>query len=557
MPEIFDYRRALQSFQDARFKATMQDILARLGGNSNELLSYDEVARKLKLHARTERGIQQIPLKAIIGSVGRYTDFTRSFLPRETTNPERWARVKTLMEDPTSPGWPPIEVYQVGEAYFVLDGNHRVSVARQEGFETIEAHVFEVKTNIPLTPDTSPDDLIIKTEYADFLAQTEFDRLIPGIALDVTVPGQYKKLYEHIEVHRYFMGIELGREVSPAEAVVHWYDTVYTPVLDPIRQRGLLKWFPSRTETDMYLWVSEHRAVLQKELGWWVRPEIAAEDLATRANRKVENEESQPGQWRKARLMDRYGGRLFRDILVPLTGEPQGWAAFEQAARVAQREDATLRGLFVITKPHQEELARHVQTEFEVRCNNWGVHGHLAIERGRVFQILPERALLTDLMTLPMSHPPVGGLALFTSRLHHILWRTTRPVLTVRNQPTEMQNILLAFDGSPRSREALFVATYLAEQWHSKLTVWSAAREQHLANAMQETARAYLDLHEQPAEFIAVRGNFSTIHDSIHALQPDLLAMGGYGTPIWQQVLFGSPTDSMLRSLQIPLLICR
>ncbi len=118
----------------------------------------------------------------------------------------RWARVKTMVDDPMSTGLPPIDVYKVGEVYFVLDGNHRVSIAREEGFEFIEAHVIEVKTDIPLTADTQPDDLIIKSEYADFLAQTDFASLRPGVDLSVTVPGQYEKLLEHIQVHRYFMG---------------------------------------------------------------------------------------------------------------------------------------------------------------------------------------------------------------------------------------------------------------------------------------------------------------------------------------------------------------
>ena len=243
-------------------------------------------------------------------------------------------------------GLPPIDVYKVGEVYFVLDGNHRVSIARQEGFEFIEAHVIEVKTDIPLTADIQPDDLIIKAEYADFLAQTDFASLRPGVDLSVTVPGQYEKLLEHIQVHRYFMGIDFQRDISYPEAVGHWYDVVYTSITEPVRERGLLRWFPGRTETDMYLWVSEYRASLESELGWSIRPEAAAEKLATQEN--PGSDISDTGSWRTAKMFDRYTDRLFGDILVPVTGLEESWLALEQAILVAKKEGFRLAGLHII-----------------------------------------------------------------------------------------------------------------------------------------------------------------------------------------------------------------
>jgi ParB-like chromosome segregation protein Spo0J len=40
-------------------------------------------------------------------------------------------------------GFPPIEVYKVGNDYFILDGHHRASVARYLGNRFIEAYVTE------------------------------------------------------------------------------------------------------------------------------------------------------------------------------------------------------------------------------------------------------------------------------------------------------------------------------------------------------------------------------------------------------------------------------
>jgi uncharacterized ParB-like nuclease family protein len=64
---------------------------------------------------------------------------------------------------------PPIDVDQVGKPYFVLDGNHRVSVARQHGFESIEAYVSEFPTPYGLGPAADLDELLIRSEQIEFL----------------------------------------------------------------------------------------------------------------------------------------------------------------------------------------------------------------------------------------------------------------------------------------------------------------------------------------------------------------------------------------------------
>ena len=123
-------------------------------------MSYEDVVKKLKGSGAKQRsGLRDIPLDAIVGSVGRYKDFTRKFSPRRGVAEERWARVKAITEH--AGGLPPIEVYQIGDAYFVIDGNHRVSVARQQGSPAIEAYVTNVDTKVLLDPSDPPDDFLI------------------------------------------------------------------------------------------------------------------------------------------------------------------------------------------------------------------------------------------------------------------------------------------------------------------------------------------------------------------------------------------------------------
>jgi nucleotide-binding universal stress UspA family protein len=487
--------------------------------------------------------------------VGRYTEFTRDFMPRSKVDQQRWARVKAAIDDPIGTGLPPIEVYKVGEAYFVLDGNHRVSVAREEGFKFISAHVIEVKTSVPITSDIQPDELIIKAEYVDFLEKTDFASLRPGVDLSVTVPGQYEKLLEHIQIHRYFMGIDLQRDISYPEAVGHWYDEVYISIIEPVRERGLLRWFPGRTETDMYLWVSAYRADLESELGWSVRPEVAAEKLAAQEN--PSSELSDTGSWRTRKMFDRYTDRLFGEILVPITGSEESWQALEQAILVGQKEGSTFHGLHIVSsRAKLDELATQAtQERFNQRCQKANLTGSLVVEKGNIPRKVCERALLTDLIVLNVKHPPAPGLSSMRSGLRSIIWNSARPILTVPGKTTPMDNALLAFDGSTKSKEALFVATYLAEKWHSKLLVLTIADEG--VQSVQDYARSYLELHEIHADYIFKKGPFNISLDVITEHQINLVVIGSYSGTALQEVVIGSAVNFLLRKADCPLLICK
>jgi hypothetical protein len=251
-----------------------------------DLLSYDLVRNKLRAIESSRRILGDIPLDKIVGSVNRYTDFSRSFLPRQESDRERWARVRLGVD--TQKGLPPIEVYKVGEVYFILDGHHRVSVARDMGMSSIEGYIIPVQTRVPLLYEDSPDDLIVKAEYTDFLSKTRFDELRPDADLLVTAPGQYQKLTEHIRVHQYFMDQKRTEAVSEAEAIGDWYDTVYLPVINLIRSQNVLRDFPNRTETDLYLWIMDYRSQISGGgIGWEVSTEKAVIDLSARFSPKT------------------------------------------------------------------------------------------------------------------------------------------------------------------------------------------------------------------------------------------------------------------------------
>lgn len=264
-------------YSAARTKAFFNSVLARLAGRPNRLLSFDQVKDKLTLRGSFYRGLQTVLVKNIIGSVDRYRDFDRAFLPSQTHTASRWKTINQFFRSETE--LPPVKLYQIGDAYFVLDGNHRVSVAREHGVEYIDAEVIEVRSRVPLTPDMNADDLEIWGEYDEFLERTRLDKLRPEQNIRFTIAGGYEQLLEHIAVHRYFMGLDEKRDIVEEEAVTHWYDTVYLPIVEIIHDQNVLTDFPGRTEADLYLWLMDHLHHM-REAQREVNPAQAAQEFA-------------------------------------------------------------------------------------------------------------------------------------------------------------------------------------------------------------------------------------------------------------------------------------
>jgi len=268
-------------FSAARRKAFIEEWLRFFTGRPNDLLSFEEVKQNLRLQDSAYKGLQDIELDKIVGSTGRYRDFNRTFLPKTDQTAERWRRVDAVAHDQ---GYPPIDVYKVGDVYFVRDGNHRVSVARSHGAKTIEAYVIEYKTSVPVSKDDDLDTILLKMEQTDFLEQTKLDQIRPGHNLEFTEPGRYRLVKEQIGFHKYLKETENNTEISYEDAVASWYDNVYMPIVKRIRESEILKDFPERTEADLYAWLLLHRASFEqdvKALGY-----VPTEDLLEQLKRE-------------------------------------------------------------------------------------------------------------------------------------------------------------------------------------------------------------------------------------------------------------------------------
>jgi hypothetical protein len=243
-------------FEHARRKAFWRRVFSWIMGGRNDLLPFDEVREKLPFRGQHYIGLKQVPIDLIIGSSGRYRDFDRVFLPIQSRTRSRWLSIDQAHYEEVN--LPPVELYKMGDIYFVKDGNHRVSVARERGQEFIDAIVIEIVVPFSLTSETDIAELILQSERLEFFEKTRLDQLRSENQINTSREGEYKELLEHIDVHRWYLGEQKGSEATYDEAVLSWYDTVYRPIVEVLIENNLLQDYSRLTETDLYLWIIKY-----------------------------------------------------------------------------------------------------------------------------------------------------------------------------------------------------------------------------------------------------------------------------------------------------------
>jgi hypothetical protein len=305
--------RVKQDFERARHKALMHEMLSIVRRQSNDLIPYHEVRSRVSPDRESYRGFQVVPVDKIVGSVDRFHDFDRAFLPRHGHTAGRWQNVdRAYYQDVRLP---PIQLYKVGEIYFVKDGNHRVSVAKERGVEFIDAEVIEGHIRVPLYASMSPAELLAQVEYAEFLRRTDLDRQRPDHDIRPTALGRYDEIWDHILLHQDSKSDRLGREISRAEAAASWYDEIFLPIARVVRERHLLDHFPGRSAADVYLWVSANRQELEARGGQAMSPETTASAFAD----VIEAEATLPARLRRVPHIVKRGIRkMSRPKLPPI-----------------------------------------------------------------------------------------------------------------------------------------------------------------------------------------------------------------------------------------------
>jgi len=430
---------------------------------------------------------------------------------------------------------------------------------------------------VPITAETKIDDLIAKAEYTEFLERTRIDKARPDADLTITETGRYQILEKQIEAYR--RGLSNGNDEPDAmeQAAGVWFDEAYMPMVQMIREREMLRGFPGRTETDLYAWISQHRVGVEEALGWEVKPEVAAADLESQARfgghrnllraggmlltgkiPKRTDKTKPPERWREGPF-EGFGFPL--DVLVALSGEPEGWSALEQAKIIARREGARLLGLHVVGSKNQldSEQALMVKAGYQVRCGEEAIVCHLVIDVGDAAQRISERARWTDLVVVQLAHPPgAQAKGKSGSGFRRLIQDCPRPILAVPSGASPMEHALLAYDGSDKSIEALYLATYLTGQWQIPLTVVTVTDGKQVTDRTLEEAQRYIgDRGGQPVLMTASGDPAEGILKASEESGADLLLMGGYGNTRRKGSVIGGTVDQVLGSTAIPILICR
>ncbi|MFA7565558.1 MAG: transcriptional regulator [Alkalispirochaeta sp.] len=274
---------ARDDFNRARTGAFFSEIFNLFSSDRKELLSLQEVKEVIRPRGETYRGMQTVSIDRIVGSEGRYQDFSKSFLPRYEYLRTRWQRVDLAhLSDIILP---PIKLYEVGGVYFVRDGNHRVSVAKAQGVLAIDAEVVSLDTEIPLHESMTRrklENAVIDHERTKFLERFQLNSLLPDEPFLVTSPGRYDELTQHIFGHKYYINQDRTVEIPIEEAILSWYRNVYRPIVEVIRKNRLIGRFPGRTHTDLYLWIVKRWDELKARYGSDYPVEEAAQDYSDR-----------------------------------------------------------------------------------------------------------------------------------------------------------------------------------------------------------------------------------------------------------------------------------
>jgi hypothetical protein len=280
--------QAANDFNRVRIREAFSRLLSFADPDRRNMLSLDEVKELLKPKTEIYLGMRTVPVDRIVGSEGRYRDFNRRFLPRYEYLRSRWMRVD--MANIQDLILPPIKLYELGGLYFVRDGNHRVSVAKVKGVQDIDAEVVSLGTEIALDGSMSRQDIlksVIRWERERFLEKTGYGRLFPPEELEFSEPGRFDEIVQHIFTHKYFINQNYRREIPLDKAIASWHYNVFKPIIDIIREEGLLLRFPGRTAADLYVWIVGHWDALKQKYGDDYSMVAAARDYAHRYGRGV------------------------------------------------------------------------------------------------------------------------------------------------------------------------------------------------------------------------------------------------------------------------------
>jgi hypothetical protein len=257
---------AQHDFSRARRARLLADVARRLRGEPDDvamILPFEEVVEALGRVGQVDRGLQVVRLDDIVGTVDRAADFDRGFRPTTQRLRSRWERIAAAQR--RGEAMPPVSLYKIGDLYFVRDGHHRVSVAKSQGRDDIDAYVTEVTTKLKLSHDLRVSELPLKDH------ERLFRERVPLTAaqrerIQLSDPWDFGWLAEMVEAWGFRLMQERGDFADRREVAQRWFEQEYVPVSDMLSEGGLTE--PEETEAEAYMRLAGQRYLMLRTHEW-------------------------------------------------------------------------------------------------------------------------------------------------------------------------------------------------------------------------------------------------------------------------------------------------
>lgn len=252
------------TFEKARRREVYRRFARLVTGKDSRLLPFDEVKDRIRMFEQSYRGIRPIPVKNIVGSASRMSGFDKDFLPTRPELRQRWQSIERAFPQG---GFPPIIVYKLGDSYFVVDGHHRVGIARVKRIDYIDAEITELRTDYEIPVGADIGRIIMAEQEQLFMRESGLARARPRARIEFTRAPGYLELLELVKLHGFNLMMERREVLNIEEITGDWYDRVYEPTADLIREEHLHDAFPDSTVTDVFLHIWQRRRAIFAERG--------------------------------------------------------------------------------------------------------------------------------------------------------------------------------------------------------------------------------------------------------------------------------------------------
>lgn len=543
------------AFYRARKRARFDTLFSKFNEQRLDALNYSEIMHKLHGKELSKRQLESVNLDHIVGSVGRYKDFTYNFMPKSNSDLHRWRQIHMLASG-SARGFPPIELFRIGDYYFVRDGNHRVSVARHMGLVSIEAYVTDVVTKVPFNPSDNPDEIIIKSELADFLSKTHLDDSLPEADVILTAPGNYQLLLEHIEVHRYFLSEDSQHYVSYVDAAASWYRQVYLPIKALFKKNLVLKDFHHRTYLDLYVWLARHREWIEDQLSWKMDDDRIIQRLAKNPSLMAPRDTLYADSIRELGYDLQLAKNVMankpviNDILFVLTDWTLYWSSLTQAIILAQKFNAKIYAILVVADKPNLNSPKTQQTRQRMlnEAAAAKVEMQVAVDSKSSFELIREREGWTDIVVV---HPQTlcrrETRTLQYSRLRSFIRHSSSMVLLCGDEAKEFHHVVLGL-----TEKHLKTVAYLATQLAPALDCT------FLLKPLSYIERIRLKILHKTGKILS-KHKASYQHYDIDLLpsNTDLYVISAYNVSRWQLDFFHDQLDKALLQQSVPVLVVK